>query len=123
RDQVKDVASVQRQFVGLTLVDNLTERGRFGLQQRRLGGDFHDLADFADLKRGVDTRVLLHFDYDGIADKVLKSLLFHVNPILAREQVDKREKPVRAAGLRALFGRSEVGQRHVRIRHYGSRNI
>ena len=52
-------------------------------------------------------RILLHLDRDIGAREMLKSLLFHVNPVLAREQVHKREESVGAAGLGALFRRAQ----------------
>ena len=110
-------------LVGFALFDHLAERRGFGLQQRRFRSHFYDLADLADLKLGNDMGILLNLDNDIGADKVLEPLLFHVNFVLAGEQVHKREKPVAAAGLRALFRRAQVGQRHFGIRDDSPRSI
>ena len=123
RRQIKDVASIQRQFVGLALIHNRTERRGLRLQQRRLRRYFHHLTHFADLKRGIHMRVLLHVHRDIVAHEVLEPLLFHVNPVLAGKEVHKVEQPVGAAGLRALFLCTQVRQRHIGVRDRSSRRI
>jgi hypothetical protein len=64
--------------------------------------------------------ILLHLNRDISADKVLESLLFHVNPILAREQVHEGEQTVAAAGLRALFRSAQVRQGHFSVGNDGA---
>ena len=123
RGQVEDVAAVQRQLVGLALVDHRAQRGTLSLQQGRGRSDLDDLTHFADLERGIDTRALLHIDRNIGAHEVLKALLFHVDPVLAGEQVHKREEPVRSAGLGALFLCAQVGQGYIRVRNRGSGGV
>jgi len=76
-----------------------------------LARHFDNLADLADLKRGSDVRVLLHFDCDVGADEVLKPLFFRINPVLTGYKIHKGEEPVIAAGLGALLPRTQIGER------------
>ena len=85
------------------------------MQERRFRGYFDNLADFSHLKRGINVRVLLHVDRNASAYKVLESRLFHINPVLAGEQIHKVVEPVSAAGLCALFLRAQVSQGYLGV--------
>ncbi len=93
------------------------------MQEWRSGGDLDDLADFADLERGIDARALLYVNRDIGAGEVLKPCFSTSIRYWPGNKLTNVNSPSAAAGLRALFLGAQVRQGHVGIRNRSSRAI
>ena len=67
------IAPVDRQILDRVRLQRLADGAGTGLEQRRVGGDQHRLAERAGLEREVDQRLLLDADRDASAPRFLEA--------------------------------------------------
>ena len=86
RNQTEHVAAIQRHLQYFSRFDHLTERGVFGLQQRRLGRNFDYLSHIAELHRDVDADRALNFNRDRFPGEAAKTGSRDFDPVISRDR-------------------------------------
>ena len=113
--EIEHVATVQRQFVGFALIDDLAERRGVRLQQRSLAGNFDAVGSGADLHDQIDGRGLLNLnDYVRLRG-ALETRLFGVDAVVTGKQVRKQIKSVGRGSLNQLCAAVQVCQCEVHV--------
>ena len=123
KNQVKYVATVQRNIVRLALVYDLTERRGVRRQKWRFGRHFDRLRLCADFQRNVNARANLHLDGNVRALDVLETGLVHLDRVRPRVQVDERILSIPAGGKCRLEVRGRTGQRDRGVGNCSARGI
>jgi len=115
--------AVQRQVDDLLVRDHLAERGRFRVEERRLGRDHHLGRQGAEREHELDARRLADRQLDVLADRCLKARDRRGDPIHARVERRDGVVPLTIGGRRSHHVGRDVRDGHGHIGDAGALRV
>ena len=123
KSELQIIATVQRQFNNLLLIDHIAHCGAFGRYERCSGTDLHLFRDSTHLERNIEASLLIRLQHNPGTDDLIKAGVFGCQRVLAGSKLRNRIFPIVVNDHASAFIGADIGDCNLRTGNHRSRVI